>query len=61
MVGEMIVTPTLQHCEKLDGYFRIALIGSFQITNVVPADDGYGSRVNVPTILLSWADSELLR
>ncbi|EER19918.1 conserved hypothetical protein [Perkinsus marinus ATCC 50983] len=31
------------------------------ITNVVPADDGYGSRVNVPTILLSWADSELLR
>ncbi|KAF4665980.1 Vacuolar-sorting receptor [Perkinsus olseni] len=31
------------------------------ISMVVPADDGYGSRVNVPTILLNWKDSELLR
>ncbi|KAF4724179.1 Vacuolar-sorting receptor [Perkinsus olseni] len=31
------------------------------ISMVVPADDGYGSRVNVPTILLNWEDSELLR
>ncbi|KAF4656096.1 Vacuolar-sorting receptor [Perkinsus chesapeaki] len=31
------------------------------VSNVVPADDGYGSRVNVPTILLDWNDSEVLR